>query len=76
MNDVKRMSSLSVGESAAVRALVAEGSIRRRFVELGMVSGARVICVGISPLGDPCAYLIRDKIIAIRKRDASGVVID
>ena len=70
------MSSLAVGEDGIVCSVVAKGSIRRRFIELGMIPGASVSCVGVSPLGDPCAYLIRDKIIAIRKRDADGIMID
>lgn len=76
MNGKRRMSSLAVGEDGIVCSVVAKGSIRRRFIELGMIPGASVSCVGVSPLGDPCAYLIRDKIIAIRKRDADGIMID
>ena len=76
MNDKRVMSSLAVGEVGVVAAVLAEGSIRRRFTELGMLPGAVVVCIGVSPLGDPSAYLIRDKIIAIRHKDAAGVMIN
>ena len=76
MNGKRVMSSLAVGEVGIVSAVLTEGSIRRRFIELGMLPGAEIVCVGVSPLGDPSAYLIRDKIIAIRHRDAAGVVIN
>lgn len=76
MNDKRVMSSLAVGEVGVISEVLTEGSIRRRFIELGMLPGAAVVCVGVSPLGDPRAYLIRDKIIAIRHRDADGVRIN
>ena len=38
-------------------------------------TGAAVACVGRSPLGDPGAYRIREAVIAIRDRDARGVLL-
>ena len=76
MNDKRVMSSRAVGEAGRVFLVVTDGGIRRRFIELGIMPGAYIRCVGVSPLGDPMAYLIRDKIIAIRHKDAAGVLID
>ena len=47
--------------------------MRRRLQDMGLIEGTLVECVGISPLGDPCAYLIRRTVIALRKEDASQV---
>lgn len=49
--------------------------MRRRLQDLGMVPGAFVECVGISPLGDPAAYRIRGAVIALRRRDAQAVLL-
>jgi ferrous iron transport protein A len=44
-------------------------------MDLGINLGVRVICVGISPLGNPKAYSVRGIIIAIRNNDAENVVV-
>ena len=60
LNDIKP------GEKARVCCLTSSGSIRRRFLDIGLVENTLVECVGISPLGDPAAYQIRGAVIAIR----------
>lgn len=47
--------------------------MRRRLLDLGLVPGTRVECVGQSPGGDPKAYLIRGAAVAIRSEDARTV---
>lgn len=69
------LSSLSPGERGEVVSVGAEGDMLRRFLDLGLASGAKVECVGSSPSGDPSAYLIRGAVIAIRASDAAGVAV-
>lgn len=75
MENERDMSSLTVGESATVSAFSSSCSLYRRFVDLGFVPGTRVECVGKSPMGDPVAYRVRGKCIAVRKTDAKGILI-
>ncbi len=75
MKSEKRMSELNVGEFGLVTSLLTEGSMRRRFLDIGLSAGTRVSCIGKSPLGDPSLYLVRGCKIAIRKRDAEGIII-
>lgn len=70
-----RLSGLSRGQTAQVTALLAAGPIRRRFQDLGLIPGTTVECLGRSPLGDPCAYLIRGAVIALRRSDADTVTV-
>lgn len=70
------LSELPEGGSAHVERLTASGAIRRRLLDLGLTPGTRITCVGVSPAGDPAAYLIRGAVIALRRRDADGVRID
>lgn len=49
--------------------------MRRRLLDIGLIPGTEVVCLGASPLGDPRVYLVRGKMIAIRSRDAGSVVI-
>lgn len=69
LNDIKP------GQTAVVQSLCAHGSMRRRLLDIGLVEGTRVECVGVSPLGDPSAYLIRGAVIAIRAADCRDVLI-
>ena len=75
MNENKSMAALNVGESGVVSHLRSSPDIRRRFLDLGLTAGTRVVCVGKSPLKDPSAYLIRGKTIAIRFVDAQTVAL-
>lgn len=75
MNLPKPLAASKVGQTVRVVSLTAEGRMRRRLSDLGLIPGAVVECLGRSPLGDPTAYLIRGAVIAIRRRDAMGVLV-
>lgn len=70
------LNEIKPGESAVVKSLCAHGSMRRRLLDIGLVEGARVECVGVSPMGDPAAYMIRGAVIAIRAADSRDVLIE
>ena len=67
------LDKLRVGERGVVKALLMGGGMRRRMIDLGLVEGTCIECVGKSPAGDPRAYLVRGAVIAIRARDAREV---
>ena len=67
------LSALAEGASAYVTEISAGPAMDRRLTDLGLVRGTRVTCVLRSPAGDPCAYLIRGALIALRRADANGV---
>ncbi len=70
------LSSLPVGKSGFVYSLSASGSERRRFLDLGIVSGTKISALHTSPFGDPTAYLIRGAVIALRREDALKINMD
>lgn len=72
---VKNLACLGEGETAVVASLSNVGSIKRRLQDLGFVEGTRVRCIQKSPYGDPVAYGIRGTVIALRKEDASRVIV-
>ncbi len=69
------MDEMSVGELAEAVGIETEGKIRRRLTELGIVRGARIKCVGVSPLGDPKAYFIRGSVLALRAVDTKKITV-
>ena len=75
MSEPKRLCDLEIGERAAVSALLTQGSMRRRLMDIGLVADTVVECVGRSPAGDPAAYLIRGAVIAIRHQDGASVLV-
>lgn len=66
---------LGVGKSAVVKQLEADGSMRRRLLDIGLIEDTVVECVGISPAGDPHAFLIRGAVIAIRREDCKKILV-
>lgn len=73
---MKTMREMTPGEMGTVRCMTNTGPIRRRLLDIGLIRGTRVECVGRSPAGDPAAYRIRGAVIAIRGEDAGGIWID
>lgn len=72
---MRTLNDIKTGETAVVQRLAAHGSMRRRLLDIGLVEGTAVSCVGRSPCGDPAAYLIRGAVIAIRDDDSADVII-
>lgn len=75
MNDFVSLNMLDIGEKATVKELKNSGTIRRRLLDIGLTENAPIECVGKSPSGDPCAYLIRGAVIAIRCEDCKNIYI-
>lgn len=69
------LDKVPVGSKCTVTELTAEGSIRRRFLDLGLISGTEVEALQQSPSGNPIAYLIRGAVIALRSEDASKILV-
>ena len=68
--------SLQPGETALVKCLNSSGALRRRLLDMGMVEGTRVECLGVSPGGDPKAFLVRGSMLAIRDRDCRDIIVN
>ncbi len=74
MSTTLTLCDLKLGDSAFVTEVTAgESAMERRLRDLGLIPGTEVTCMAKSPSGDPCAYLIRGAVIALRRKDAQGV---
>lgn len=71
---MKNLSELHYGEQAVVDKILNCEDIRRRFLDIGIIKGTLIKCVGISPAKDPKAYLIRGGVYAIRQDDAKYIL--
>ena len=73
MPEKKDLAALKPGEILWVEQVGGEPTMCRRLMDLGLIAGTKVTCLGKSPAGDPAAYLIRGTVIALRKADAAAV---
>ncbi len=70
------LSSLPLGKKARVKALTSNGVSRRRMLDLGLISDTEVEALQKSPSGDPVAYQIRGAVIALRREEASRILVE
>ena len=70
------LNELPIGAKAKVTTLTTTDSMRRRLLDIGLINGTVVECLGRSPQGDPSAYFIRGAVIAIRSEDCEDIVIE
>ena len=72
---IQNLSELNIGETATVSNIITTGSMRRRFLDLGIVEVTKISCLHKSPSGNPVAYSIRGAVIAIRTDDSKNILI-
>lgn len=53
--------------------ILAHGSLRRRFLDLGIIEGTNIEVLYRGALGDPVAYFIRGAVIALRSEDGDMI---
>ena len=69
------LSDLRPGQRGKVAALNSTGAMHRRLLDIGLIEGTDVECLGRSPGGDPAAFLVRGAVIAIRSQDGRDVLL-
>jgi DtxR family Mn-dependent transcriptional regulator len=76
-DDMVRLSSLKEHETAHILGISKEcrGDSRRRLLDLGFVKGTEIIIDLMSPMQNPTAYLVKGTSIALRRDQASKILI-
>lgn len=70
------LGELLVGSRARVAEVQGGGKHQRRMLDMGFVPGAEVVVVRKAPLGDPVEYRVKDTSVALRKEDASTILVE
>ena len=71
------LAALKVGECARVREFLFRNDFRRKLLGLGVYPGAKVRVIGKGSFGNPIEISLNgDLRIAIRKRDALGILVE
>ena len=66
----KTLNQFSIGETGIVKAVVADGKIKRRLFDMGITPGAEIYMRKRAPLGDPIEITLRGYELTLRKDEA------
>jgi Fe2+ transport system protein FeoA len=69
----RRLSELSLGESASVVHVDATGDVGMRALEMGVIPGTVVKLVAVAPLGDPLVFELRGYRLSLRRSEAASI---
>jgi len=64
---------LQPGQQAIITKINGESTLRRRFIEMGIVKGETILIERNAPLGDPVEYLIKGYHLALRREEAACI---
>ena len=67
---------LEAGSEARIVSVGGDGALRRHFLDMGVIPGARIEFVKRAPLGDPIEFRIHDYALTLRSEDASKIEIE
>lgn len=70
------LNNVEINKNCKIIKLNVDNSILRRFLDIGLIPGARIKKVLISPFGGISAYSIMDSTFAIRNKDVEGVIVE
>ena len=70
------LGDLNPGDKGRVVRLGGRGSIRRRLLDMGLVTGSEVEIERVAPLGDPVEIRIKGYHLSLRKEDAASVQVE
>ena len=75
---LRTLAELKENEIVKIHSLAStcRGQQRRRLLDLGIVPGAEITILMKSPLNDPVGYLVKDTIVALRKKQAECIIIE
>jgi Fe2+ transport system protein FeoA len=73
---VKLLSELENGEKGRIIKIGVRGSIRRRLMDMGLVTGSEIQMERVAPLGDPIEIKIKGYDLSIRKEVASRIEVE
>lgn len=70
------LSELKKGQRGKVVKVSTKGAIRRRIMEMGIITGTEILVKGFAPLGDPMELGIKGYNLSLRKAEASEIFVD
>lgn len=63
------------GQSCIVRQ-VYTNNLRKRIIDMGLITGTKVFVKKTAPLGDPMEIIVRGYSLTLRKAEARTIIVD
>jgi ferrous iron transport protein A len=73
---ITTLNNLVVSERAVIKAIRAQGKLRRRLQDMGVVKNTEIEVVNTAPLGDPIVIKIRGFDLALRREEAAQIEVE
>jgi Fe2+ transport system protein FeoA len=73
---VKMLNELKRGEKGRIVKIGGGGSIHRRLLDMGLISGSEVKMERVAPLGDPIEIKIKGYNLSLRKEEAASIQVE
>ena len=70
------LSTLKVGQSGVIAKLNIKGAIKRRFLDMGLVTGETIKVERVAPFGDPIDFIVKGYHLSLRKSEASQILVE
>ena len=68
---IKTLDQLQPGQVGFVTRVTGSGPIKRRIVDMGIVSGTQISVLKYAPLGDPMEIKVKNFNLSLRKSEAA-----
>lgn len=69
------LNNLKPGQKATINKLIGNEKLVKRLLALGCIEGTEIFFKRCAPLGDPIIINLRGFDLAIRKKDAEGILV-
>ena len=69
------LNDLKIGDSAVITDVGGEGSLRNRFLDMGLIPHTKVTLQKVAPMGDPVEIRVRGYELTLRREDAKLIEI-
>ncbi len=70
------LSEMKEGQRGRVVKVSTKGAIRRRIMEMGIITGTEILVKGFAPLGDPMELGVKGYNLSLRKSEASEIFVE
>lgn len=72
----KLLSELQPGEKGVVKKVIGNSMVKRRIVDMGVVSGTLIEVQKFAPLGDPMEIKVKGFNLSLRKTEADMIELE
>lgn len=72
----KPLSQMKKGDKGKIATIEGGGRIRRRLLDMGLVSGSTVEVQRVAPLGDPVEVRIKGYNLSLRRNEADSIQVE